>query len=597
MYLSWDCVACVGGGNALVGGLAFGWSDDGVTWHAADPGVPVDNLVVNTFFEAPAITSFREHGPMVVDQQSGYVYTALSCSPADGCPSNANKNQIGIVVGAPGSNPSNVGQFASETYQAVAVDGDSGVSMSDPSVLFPIITMDAAGTLYEAWIQGNSVATSGTPPAASLHVLYAYSKDRAHHYPTSSWSKPIRIDGPPSASAVMDWIVAGDAGKLGAIWLGSNLRENPSQQDARKEWHPYMAISTNADTPTPTFQQTQVGMGPNHLSDVCLQGTVGCIQNVGNRNMADFISVDIGPDGALQGTWANDSNLLHTLPTTLIPGLPLTETARQVSGPRLIGGGDVSDARFSVAPQTSGAGSDAAGDALFPVQGGSNVPQLDLTESWSEWNGTNLKVHMSIADLSSTASPDTSNQNHVWYLTTWQFNHGIYFAKAESDSGGALTFTAGVPASYDRPGLNGQTVATLVDYRGGTTVMGQRSGNEIVITVPPSVVGSPSTGALLEAVTAYTVLDNGNPPFVTAATGNIPTVVDATAAYNASLVPTTATPSASSAGSPASGSSQSAPASIPNTAPALPSVGVVAATGALALGGAAALGRRRRAKS
>src|SRR6266851_9460741 len=130
--------------------------------------------------------------------------------------------------------------------------------------------------------------------------------------------------------------------------MGSNLREYPSQVDTNKQWHPYMAVSTDADTPNPTFQQTQVGDGPNHLSDVCLQGTVGCaivcVPDVtnpcphgGNRNMADFISADIGSDGALQMTWANDSNLLHTNPDTTVPGLPLTEYAKQVAGPRLIG--------------------------------------------------------------------------------------------------------------------------------------------------------------------------------------------------------------------------------------------------------------------
>jgi len=241
----------------------------------------------------------------------------------------------------------------------------------------------------------------------------------------------------------------------------------------------------------------------------------------------------------------------------LIPGLPITETALQVSGPRLIGSGSVSDTRFSAAPTTNGIG-DVSGDALYPVQGGTNVPQLDLTGSRIEWDGTNLLVHISAANLASLMSPDTANQNEVWWLTTWQFDHKVYFAKAQSILGQAPVCTAGIPKSFDRPGLNGQTVATLVDYGASTlaptasasTVQCQQKGNEFVITVPPSDVGGPSAGSVLEAVTGFSLLDNGAPPCLIGSNApgdptpapcdNIPTITDATAAYNAILAPPSA---------------------------------------------------------
>ena len=55
---------------------------DGVTWHAADPGVPVDTLVTDQLFEAPAISDdqINWHGTMVVDPHTGYVFTAIACS-------------------------------------------------------------------------------------------------------------------------------------------------------------------------------------------------------------------------------------------------------------------------------------------------------------------------------------------------------------------------------------------------------------------------------------------------------------------------------------------------------------------------------------
>ena len=536
VYLSWACQACVGGVQGS--GLAFGWSDDGVTWHAADPGVTQDNLVTNDFQEGGALSAFEWHGSMVADPVTGDVFTAISCNPGNGCPDGSGKNEIGVALGVPQTAPitsSNIGQFASLTYQTTCV---GSVGCNTEGSLFPVLTMDSNRTLYELWSEGNGFGTATDPVnTEDWHIYYAYSLDSATDgHKHTKWSAPIRVDqGAQSATSTMGWITAGDAGKLGFIWLGTDLREHPSKANPAKLWHPFMAVATGADTASPTIAQAQVGTGPNHVGDICLQGTVGCIQNVGNRNMADFISVDVGPDGAIQGTWANDANQLATRPTTLIPGLPITETARQVAGPQVIGSGSVSDTRFSTTPTTAGI-TDATGDALYPVQGGTNSKQLDLTASNVTWDGSNVVVSMSVADASALTSPDTTNQSTVWWLTTWQFNHKIYFAKASSSGGGAPACTAGQPTSFDRPGLNAQTVATLADYSGGTAESKcVLKGNTFTITVPAGDVGGPKDGSVLESVAAYTALDNGLPLFVGPGTGNIPTIPDATPAYDALL--------------------------------------------------------------
>jgi hypothetical protein len=546
LYLSWLCSGCTGGGNT-VGGLAFGWSDDGLTFHPADPGVVGDDPLTDTFQEGGTINSFAFHGDTVTDPKTGYVYTPISCSGASsasssGCPNGASDNEVGVVIGKPQASPpsSNIGQFAALTYQPAATKDPDGQPMRQPNSLFPVLGIDKQGTLYEAYIEGDGFADpSAALPSTAWHLFYTYSTDKPLH---KVWSTPVQVDqGAATATSDFGWMAVGDPGRLGFIWLGTNVREHPSAQDASnpRQWHPFMAVTTNGKSATPTFQQTQVGVGPNHINDMCLQGTIGCIQNVGNRNMADFISADIDPvTGALQGTWANDSNQLASKPSTLIPGLPLTETARQISGPRLIGTGTVSDTRFSTVPTKVGI-SDATGDGLYPVQGGSNVPQLDLTSSNVRGLDGKLLIDVAAASLASLASPDTVNQTHVWWLTTWQMNHKIYFARAESDSGGAVTCAAGQPSSFDRPGLNAQTVATLVDYSGGTTVPCSVIGNDIRIKVPTSVVGMPPDKTVLEAVTAFTALDNGAPLFVGPGGpggGNIPTITDATPAYDALLV-------------------------------------------------------------
>ncbi len=543
LYLSWLCDACLGVNGSqgpTAGGLAFGWSDDGVNFHTAEPGISPDTLPTEALGEAGSINNFDWHGNMVADPRTGYVYTALGCSST--CADGKNRgNQVGIVVGAPpaSANPANPGQFSSLTYQT-AVDTDpDGSKMAQKTSLFPVIGMDSNGTLYEAYIEGDGAATTTDPlPPTAWHLYYAYSTDAPLH---QHWSKPVQVDhGAQTATSDFGWMAVGDPGKLGFVWLGTDRREHPSFQDSPpvRQWHPFMAVTTDGLDANPVFQQQQVGIGPNHLNDMCLQGTVGCITSVGNRNMADFISCDIGPDGALQAVWANDSNQLATDPTTLIPGLPVTETAREVSGPRLRGTGSVRDSRFSTTPTSSIA--DRRGDALYPVdptQGGQSYqPQLDLTASRVEWDGMNMVVHLDAASLDSTSSPALAQPN-VWYLTTWQFEHRIYFARAQSTAGGPLSFAAGPARSFDRPGLNGQTVATLVDYSGGTAVTGTRRGNDIAITVPASDVGNPRTGSLLEVVTGFTALDSGAPLFVGPGGGNIPTITDATPAYDTVLTP------------------------------------------------------------
>ncbi|MFL6240977.1 MAG: hypothetical protein ACJ735_15965 [Actinomycetes bacterium] len=542
VYLSWQCTACLGGNPVSSGGgLAFAWSTDGVTWNAADPGVPANNPLTAQFFESPAISSYVFHGPTVADPKYGYVYTAISCSTTS-CPVVSGKNEFGVAVGKPAAapadraDPTNVGQFASMTYQTAANTVD-GQPIHKNGSLFPVLAMDKAGTLYEEWIEGDGVndPANSTPDPQEWHVYYTYSKDRPEH---KQWAPVRRVDLPSmSKTNAFGWMTAGDKGKIGFVWLGTDLREQPTKKNPAKKWHLFMSAVTDADTASPKFHEARAGRAPMHIGDICLQGTT-CAATLppGNRNMADFISVDIGPDGAMTATYAADSNLIAPLPTDLVPGIPVTMTVHQLSGPRLIGSGEVSDSRFSTKP-THVAPLDALGDALFPVPFGTNRTQADLRAvSFARANGA-LDVTINVANLAHTNSP-SSSQSHLWYLVTWVDSSGrIWFARAESDNGGELTYHAGAPGAYDRPGIAYYTIPTLVDYRGGTAVQGKHTGSSIVIHVPNADVGSPSSNAVLEAVTAWTATDNGLPPFDTATNhlGNVPSVIDATPAYDVSV--------------------------------------------------------------
>lgn len=124
----------------------------------------------------------------------------------------------------------------------------------------------------------------------------------------------------------------------------------------------------------------------------------------------------------------------------------------------------------------------------------------------------------------------------MWWLTTWRLGTRMFFAKAESDGGGPLTFTAGSPATFDfvHVGRDDST-PVLLDYQHGTPVTGRLDGDEIFITVPVGVVGRPKGGDTFGSVASWTALDNGLPPFIVDGTANAPEVIDATPAYNMTL--------------------------------------------------------------
>jgi len=115
-----------------------------------------------------------------------------------------------------------------------------------------------------------------------------------------------------------------------------------------------------------------------------------------------------------EGAGAEIVSTGSTARTIADAGLPVTQSARQVSGPRLRGSGDVSDTRFSAAP-TTGIGefatdANAPGDAADPRDASAvRVPQMDLKGSSVTTDGTNLQVHLPVADLSNLASPAASS--------------------------------------------------------------------------------------------------------------------------------------------------------------------------------------------
>src|SRR5207237_1466130 len=84
-------------------------------------------------------------------------------------------------------------------------------------------------------------------------------------------------------------------------------------------WDVYMAQVDHADTASPHIVQTKVTPHPMHYDDVCLLGT-GCIEQTGNRNLADFFQVTIDRDGRARIVYNDTSNGLIQPAFAPLPG-------------------------------------------------------------------------------------------------------------------------------------------------------------------------------------------------------------------------------------------------------------------------------------
>jgi hypothetical protein len=87
-----------------------------------------------------------------------------------------------------------------------------------------------------------------------------------------------------------------------------------------------MAQSDNALSATPAWTKMQVSKGIMHAADICQAGTL-CAATMGNRNLADYIWMQVDSTGMAHIAYADDAS-----------GTLLTVVANQVGGAGTIAG-------------------------------------------------------------------------------------------------------------------------------------------------------------------------------------------------------------------------------------------------------------------
>jgi hypothetical protein len=379
----------------------------------------------------------------------------------------------------------NPGQRTGITFTTKVLSNSPGGAVSN---LFPPLSVDTAGNVYVVWSD-----------PGDHNLYYQYSTNQGNN-----WSPTVMINAPPAKSNVFAWAEAGTAGNLVAVWLGndsSTLSDNmPNWQSnpvgaALFPWYGYVALISNANTANPLIEQDRFTHKPMHYGQIC-NGGIGCTVSSGDRVMADFLSVDLAPDGAIQIVFNDTSSQYHGAHLYL---------ARQLTGPSPIG--------TTLSKPTPGSPAfDPTGDAQSPHYGptgaGANLPQLDFTSvAVNQIDANTLRVRMTLNNLSSMLPPP--GKSNAFWITRFQAlskndagtgeAYRLFYVGAESVGGAAPIFFAGSPNLTGAPvGCNGTTPGTckVVQYPTEITsltvptLVGSVSGNTFCIDLPLNVFGA-----------------------------------------------------------------------------------------------------------
>lgn len=164
-----------------------------------------------------------------------------------------------------------------------------------PFSIFPVVSVDDAGTLYLAYAVDQGNAPGGLKPVARFGVYLTVSKDQG-----DTWSEP-RLLSSADHAAIMPWIAAGAPGRVAIVWY-ENTQGVP-HDNLPDLWNVQLMEMVGADTDTPQTQVVQLNDAPNHVGSICTSG-LACLLTAGDRSVLDFFEVALTPEGHPVVTWA-----------------------------------------------------------------------------------------------------------------------------------------------------------------------------------------------------------------------------------------------------------------------------------------------------
>ena len=315
----------------------------------------------------------------------------------------------------------NVGGTDFQLY--VAISGDEGATWTrhlvhdigphDPANIFPQLTVDTGGNLYYTWSQARSFMPSSPADEGETDVYYTYSTGAGLE---GTWVPPIDLTKETGDSAVFPWMVAGSPGQVDLVMYKANSGLNPNiafYDSTRAScpgpasstcfanttvWNTYFGQSQNALNSGPNFKTVQISDHPIHTGGVCTQGTACQSGAEQNRDLLDFLTIDVDHTGAAYTTWADDNDGRHDTRQFF---------SRQLSGASIFKGQNI--AAMNSYPITDHSVTDPVGD----VYDAAGLPEVVAScESSMDLLGTSATVNsnnMLTVTLTLGAPPTAAN--------------------------------------------------------------------------------------------------------------------------------------------------------------------------------------------
>ena len=193
----------------------------------------------------------------------------------------------------------------------------NGPSNMSTDNVFPQLSIDSAGNLFVSWSDGHGIYMIGSSDGGD------------------SWTLPVKVNtGSATATALEPWMQAGDPGRVGVMWYGTNVTSNSPDNFtayADAQWKVFYSFTPDALSASPTFYQVVASGGsdlPNgvvHTGPICTEGTA-CPS--GTRNLAEYSSFTVDANGFVNMVFSQDQNTPD--------GLAQVDYVRQTAGPNFI---------------------------------------------------------------------------------------------------------------------------------------------------------------------------------------------------------------------------------------------------------------------
>jgi hypothetical protein len=262
-----------------------------------------------------------------------------------------------------------------QVYVAISENGGEtwhrqriATRVNNPANIFPQLTVDRGGNLYYTWSEEKS-------QDGEQDVYYAFSTTGGE-----SWSPPIPLTQETGDAAVFPWVQAGDPGQVDITYYKSNSGLN-SNLEGDQVWNTYFGQSQNALNTGSNFKSVQISDHPIHIGSVSTGGLGG----EANRNLLDFLTVDVDHLGAANVAWADDNNSRNDT---------RNKFARQISGNSVYKNQTIG--LLQTWPIRDHSVSDPPGD-VFNADGlPTTCPTMDVRSTATQRSGDLLTVTMSL---------------------------------------------------------------------------------------------------------------------------------------------------------------------------------------------------------